>query len=181
MLGNICANATTTPDALREMLDGPGGYRDMERGTVTFWDFYEVLCEKAGYGGSIRDFHATWSDFFEGPVAGIAELLDRIREKYRIAYLSNSNEVHAELIPKEYAALFRPDEKFLFSHRLGVAKPDPEFFRRALEALEVRPEESVFVDDLIENVISARNVGIRSYQFTGTSDLEQLLVNDKLL
>jgi putative hydrolase of the HAD superfamily len=162
-------------------IEGQGGYRDMERGKVSFWDFYEGLCEKAGYNGSIRDFHDTWSDFFEGPVPGIAELLTRIRARYRIAYLSNSNEVHAEAIPRQFRHLFQPQEKFIFSHELRVAKPDPDFFRRALESLEAKAEESVFVDDLIDNVLAARAVGIRSYQFTATRDLEQLLEHDGLL
>jgi putative hydrolase of the HAD superfamily len=62
-----------------------------------------------------------------------------------------------------------------------VAKPDPEMFRAALHAIEAKAEDAVFVDDLIENVIAARGVGIRSYQFTGSSDLVQLLEKDRLL
>ncbi|HVS32342.1 MAG TPA: HAD family phosphatase [Thermoanaerobaculia bacterium] len=181
VLENVCREATSTRDELLQILEQPGGYRDMERGTVTFWDFYESVCEKAGYRGSIRDFHETWSDFFEGPIAGIEHVLERVREKYRIAFLSNSNEVHAEVIPRKYAALFRPTDKFLFSYRFGVAKPDPEIYRAALQAIEATAGDTVFVDDLIENVIAARRVGIRSYQFTGSADLVRLLEGEGLL
>ncbi len=181
VLDNICKEATATRDELLQILDEPRGYRDMERGSLTFWDFYESVCDRAGYRGSIKDFHDTWSDFFEGPVPDIQNVLDRVRAKYKVAFLSNSNEVHAEVIPRKYAALFRHTDKFLFSYRFGVAKPDPEMFRAALHAIEAKAEDAVFVDDLIENVIAARGVGIRSYQFTGSSDLVQLLEKDRLL
>lgn len=181
VLQNICGQASVTRDELIEILEAPGGYRDMERGAVSFWEFYDFLCDRAGYRGSIRDFHTLWSDFFDGAIPGIEELLERIREKYRVAFLSNSNEVHAETIPKQFPALFRPDDRFIFSHRFKVAKPDPEIFRRALEVMGALPHQVVFVDDLIENVLAARSVGIQAYQFIDTERLARELAADALL
>src|SRR6476659_4140843 len=109
VLAGICRDASISRDGLIELLEEPGGYRDMERGAVTFWEFYEFLTERAAYRGSIRDLHAIWSAFFDGPIPGIEEVLDRVREKYRIAFLSNSNEVHAEAIPRQFASLFQKD------------------------------------------------------------------------
>jgi FMN phosphatase YigB (HAD superfamily) len=94
VLRAICAEASIARDELIDVLEEPGGYRDMERGAVSFWEFYEFLCDRAGYRGSIRDFHNVWSDFFDGPMPGIEEVLERVRAKYRVAFLSNSNEVH---------------------------------------------------------------------------------------
>ena len=181
VLASICRDASVTRDDLVELLEAAGGYRDMERGATTFWEFYEFLTERAGYRGSIRDLHAIWSDFFEGPVAGIEEVLDRVREKYRVAFLSNSNEVHAEVIPRVFATLFRSDDRFIFSHRFRVAKPDPEIFRRALEVIGALPQHAVFVDDLAENVTAARGIGIRAYQFHDSRSLLRELQHDGLL
>jgi HAD superfamily hydrolase (TIGR01509 family) len=181
VLQAICRDATVTRDELVEILEEPGGYRDMERGAVTFWEFYEHLADKSGYRGSIRDFHVVWSDFFDGPIPGIEDLLDRVRAKYRVAFLSNSNEVHAELIPKQFPTLFRKDDRFVFSHRFKVAKPDPEMFRRALEVIGALPQHVVFVDDLIENVVAARSIGIQAFQFIDTPTLERELTEAGLL
>ena len=170
-----------TRDDLVELLEQAGGYRDMERGAATFWEFYEFLTERAGYRGSIRDLHAIWSDFFDGPVAGIEEVLDRVRERHRVAFLSNSNEVHAELIPRQFASLFRDDDRFIFSHRFRVAKPDPEIFRRALEVIGALPHHAVLIDDLIENVIAARGVGMRAFQFRDSRSLLRELESEGLL
>jgi putative hydrolase of the HAD superfamily len=181
VLAGICKESAVTRDELVEMLEQAGGYRDMERGAVTFWEFYEFLTERAGYRGSIRDLHTTWSDFFDGPVSGIEEVLDRVRERYRVAFLSNSNEVHAELIPRQFASLFRNEDRFIFSHRFHTAKPDPEIFRRALEVIGSLPQHAVFVDDLMENVNAALGLGMKAYQFEDSRTLLRELERDGLL
>jgi len=181
VLRAICAEASVTRDELVDLLEEPGGYRDMERGAVSFWEFYEFLTDKADYRGSIRDFHTIWSDFFDGPMPGIEELLERVRKQYRVAFLSNSNEVHAEVIPRVFAGLFEKDDRFIFSHRFKVAKPDPEMFRRALEILGALPHHTVFIDDLVENVWAARGIGMRAFQFRDSLSLTGELEAEGLL
>ena len=181
VLAGICRDAAVSRDDLVELLEAAGGYRDMERGAVSFWEFYEFLTDRAGYRGSIRDLHTIWSDFFDGPVTGIEEVLDRVRDKYRIGFLSNSNEIHSEVIPRVFATLFLPEDRFIFSHRFRVAKPDPEIFRRALEVIGALPQHAVFVDDLVENVMAARAIGMKAYQFRDSRSLLGELERDGLL
>jgi putative hydrolase of the HAD superfamily len=181
VMENICKRAAIDRDALVEMLESPGAYRDLERGAVSFEQFYDFLCDKAGYRGSLQDLRETWSDFFVGPLPGIEDLLGRLRRRYRLAFLSNSNEVHAEVIPRKFASLFERDDRLIFSHRFKTAKPDPEMFHRALEVIGALPSQAVFVDDLLENVLAARSVGITSYQFRDAFALEQALRTDGLL
>ena len=181
VMEGICRDATVSRDDLVEILQGPRAYRDMERGAVSFWEFYELLCDKTGYRGSIRDFHELWSDFFDGTVPGAEELLERIRAHYRLAFISNSNEVHAELIPRKFSSLFENDDRFIFSHRFKVAKPDPEIFRRALDTIGATPHQVIFVDDLSENVAAARSLGIQSSQFIDTVPLIRQLEGEGLL
>src|ERR1043166_9491731 len=77
VLAGICRDATVSRDELIDLLEDAGGYRDMERGAITFWEFYEFLTERAGYRGSIRDLHNIWSDFFDGPAEEVAPDVDR--------------------------------------------------------------------------------------------------------
>jgi HAD superfamily hydrolase (TIGR01509 family) len=181
VLEGICREAGVSRDQLVEILEEPGGYRDLERGAITFREFHDFLREKAGYRGSLLRFRDIWSDFFDGTIAGSEDLLERIREKYRVAFLSNSNEVHAEVIPQRFPSLFQKDDRFVFSHRFRAAKPDPEIFRRALEVLGALPQNVVFVDDLLENVLAARVEGMTSIQFLDAQQLKQELVREGLL
>jgi len=181
VLENLCRDSSIDRDEMVELLEAPGGYRDLERGAVTFFEFYEFLCDRAGYRASPREFRATWSDFFDGTINGAEELLDAVRKKYRVAFLSNSNEVHAELIPRQFSSLFRKDDRFVFSHRFKVAKPDPEMFKRALEVIGALPQHVVFIDDLLENVRAARAVGLHAFQFVDSDQLRAELVQEGLL
>jgi putative hydrolase of the HAD superfamily len=53
----------------------------------------------------------------------------------------------------------------VFSSEVGMRKPHPAIFRRALEALEVSPEEALFVGDrLYEDVRGAGEVGMTTVQ-----------------
>jgi HAD superfamily hydrolase (TIGR01509 family) len=181
VLENIRKDASISRDEMVELFEKPGSYRDLERGAISFAEFYEFLCENAGYRASIHDFRVIWEDFFDGPVAGMEEVLDRVRERYRVAFVSNSNEVHAEVIPRHYAALFRKDDRFIFSHRFKCAKPDPDFFQRALEVVGALPQQAVLVDDLLENVLAARALGLRAFQFRDSVTLLRELGDEGLL
>lgn len=181
VLENICSDATATRDQLVQVLEEPGGYRDMERGALTFREFYDFVCDKTGYRGSLPELRHIWSDFFDGTIPGMEELLEQVRTRYRVAFLSNSNEVHAEIIPRRFAGIFKKDDRFIFSHRFRVAKPDPEIFRRALEVMGALPHQVIFVDDLIENVLAARFVGMRAFQFIDAEQLTRELEAEGLM
>lgn len=177
----ICADSDLSPGEVAAVLEQPGFYRDLERGAMSFRQFHAALQKRAAYRGDLKRFHAVWSDFFDGPVPGIEELLVRIRQRYRVAFLSNSNEVHAEVIPRQFPSLFREDDRFVFSHRCKAAKPDPEIFRQAVALIGTVAAQVVFIDDLIENVEAARAFGMRAFHFEGTQRLERELAEGGLL
>lgn len=59
----------------------------------------------------------------------------------------------------------------VWSHELGVVKPDPAIYRQTISRLGIAPEEGLFIDNLEENVEGARAVGLQSVLF---KDLDQL-------
>jgi putative hydrolase of the HAD superfamily len=68
------------------------------------------------------------------------------------------------------AAHFEPGA-LAFSDEVGVTKPRPEIFQRALEALAVRPAQAAHVGDLrFTDMAGARAVGMRAVRFRGFND-----------
>ncbi|WP_367135231.1 HAD family hydrolase [Saccharothrix sp. HUAS TT1] len=86
------------------------------------------------------------------------ELVRRVRERCRVALLSNAT----DRLPDDLAALGldREVDAVVSSARLGVAKPSPEAFRRALRVLQHSPSGTLFCDDNATNAEAARTVGI---------------------
>jgi putative hydrolase of the HAD superfamily len=56
-----------------------------------------------------------------------------------------------------------------YSYRLGVAKPETEYFRAILADLQMAPHDLLFIDDNKHNVTAAREVGLRAAVFAPTS------------
>ena len=81
-------------------------------------------------------------------------------------------------------ARFRLDrywEFFFCSAYVHLRKPDPAFFRLALEVLQVPAAEVVFIDDREKNVEAAASHGIHGIQYTGSAALRSTLVEMGLL
>jgi len=58
----------------------------------------------------------------------------------------------------------------LISGELGVRKPSRAIYRRAADAIGVPADECVFVDDLAQNLVPARELGMATIRHTGTPE-----------
>ena len=67
------------------------------------------------------------------------------------------------------------------SCEVGRCKPDPEIYRICLERLGLAADATLFVDDRMENLQAARDLGLQTQQFLGDSsvlDLRRALALD---
>ncbi len=64
---------------------------------------------------------------------------------------------------------------FLSSCWLGVRKPQPVIFERALGIVQAKPERVVFIDDREQNLAPARAMGYKTILFTSSEALEESL------
>lgn len=102
------------------------------------------------------------------------DLVRRVRARGVACHLaSNQDRTRAEHMRRElgYDALL---DGCFFSCDLGVAKPQPEFFRRVLTELGVAPDQALFVDDNPVNVAEATEVGLRALCWNDREDLAVL-------
>lgn len=77
---------------------------------------------------------------------GTREFLERLKQQYRLAVISNSD----GNIDKLFVRLGLDDlfESIVDSGKVGFQKPHPEIFRAGLRTLDVPAEESVYVGDV---------------------------------
>jgi putative hydrolase of the HAD superfamily len=90
--------------------------------------------------------------------------LDRLAsERRRLAVVSNSTSEASVRRILDRVGILGYFEKVVSSGSEGVAKPDPEIFRRALERLKVLPEEALYVGNLLRtDAVAAREAGMHS-------------------
>ena len=69
----------------------------------------------------------------------------------------------------------------VFSHQVGIIKPDPKIYKLTLKKLQLEPKETVFIDDKIENVIAANKLGMKGLLFKNALKLQKDLIKLKVL
>lgn len=79
-----------------------------------------------------------------------------------------------DMVQQQFVGLF---DGIMNSSVLGVAKPDPAFFRQILAQLGASVAETIYVDDSAENVAAAIRLGIRSHHFTNRRQLLAFLAS----
>ena len=100
--------------------------------------------------------------------------LERAAELGTVCLLSNNPSPLGESLP-----ILAPDvaeimgENVLVSYMMGIRKPEPELFRRALAHFGAAPGNTFFVDDSLANVQGARSVGITAHHFAYHGDVPQ--------
>lgn len=124
----------------------------------------------------LREFR-TWSKRL---LPGAVELLASLHPRFRLAALSNSNELHWERNTHDLGVtgLF---EVAISSHQIGVCKPDPGAYQIALERLGVPPEAVMFFDDVPAHVEAATALGIHAFQVHGVEGVRAQLIREKIL
>ncbi|MGA2022859.1 MAG: HAD family hydrolase [Candidatus Sulfotelmatobacter sp.] len=136
-----------------------------------WWIFHSYLLDDLDEAASGRDGlvqrlventqnSANWDQILPGTRAG----LDRIRQKFRIAVISNADgKIERVLSRCGIADCF---ESITDSGIVGFEKPRPEIFEAALKTMKVRAEESLYVGDVYSvDYIGATNAGMQALLF----------------
>jgi putative hydrolase of the HAD superfamily len=106
-------------------------------------------------------------------------LLKSIQNNYKTYILSNTNAIHY----RKYIQQFREEYGFDFvslftntywSFQFGKRKPDTDPFIHLMNLEKIKPEETLFIDDTIQNIRVARNLNIFAIHLTPDMDVSTL-------
>lgn len=139
---------------------------DGSLGTITLEEVHERIGEAMNLPGEEVDgFMADiWREYLGTLNTEMAEFLRGLRARHRTAIISNSFVGARE--KEEASYRFSEMADFIvYSHEVGVSKPDPRIYRIALDRLGCDPEEVVFVDDAPGCVEGAREMGMHAVLF----------------
>ena len=141
-----------------------------ETGAISTADYHLYLRKHGELEMSLEEFHETWTAVFLPDLIVSEKLLASLKSRYPLILVSNINESHANHIAKTYRVFEYFDHK-IFSHEVGAMKPDRRIYDAAIAASGKSPEMLFFTDDRIENIESARNLGIQAHHFRSVSEL----------
>jgi putative hydrolase of the HAD superfamily len=169
------------PDAVLAAIWGSGFEAQADAGAIDAETYLRGHRERLGYPLTLDE----WLDARRASITprhDVLEMVDSVRERARVAVLTNNSTLVADHIDRLFPEL-RPlfGNAIYASAGLQAAKPDPECFRRCLRALGAAPGEVLFVDDLAQNVAGAELAGLSAHRYVSPEDLAAVLRSRDLL
>ena len=137
----------------------------MDRGTLREETAEPLMCQRIPeyLHSAVHSLVSEWDDPML-PIAGMAELVEELKEKgYGIYLLSNASIRQHAYWPKIPGWQFF-DGKVISADE-KVMKPHPDYYRIALERFTLKPEECFFIDDVPANIEGAEYCGISGAVF----------------
>ena len=105
--------------------------------------------------------------------------LKSLSKNYKLFLSSNTDSIHVKEFEKKcLEQCGKPLESYFeqtyYSNKLLLRKPDSKSFDKVIKLSNILPDETIFIDDKLENVEAARKSGLFAHQLTSPSKLTQL-------
>ncbi|TAK04836.1 hypothetical protein EPO33_02465 [Patescibacteria group bacterium] len=169
-------------------------FQALERGTVTweaFADYVELtLCrgQRPPVEWSRECFARIWVEALTEPILPVIEILEALARHVPVVSASNVDERSYcvyDRLPRARAMLRVHSD----SHLIGRRKRDPDYFETLLAYVNaqlksdppVAPRDCVFIDDLVEHVVTAKGRGMRTVWFSEVTEANVLQLKADLL
>lgn len=145
-----------------------------DRGLATAEDYWNQLARGGGVTFDSQQIARlvqadvdSWLHF-DSEMYGFAESLRQ--DGKLVAVLSNMPRELGEAL-KSRTSGFAPFAHCTLSYEVQSVKPEPVIYEHCLTGMGLRAEETLFLDDRIENIRGAERLGIHGVQFTSREDV----------
>ena len=144
-------------------------FTDYEKGLISSQQFRQQIGDLLQFSASDNAIDFAWCSMLGGMPAPRLQLLQRLKSKYRTFALSNTNDIHVKkfnrIVEESLGSVQLFNEHFeevYFSHEMKMRKPDSEIYLTVLQEQQLKPSETLFIDDNLDNVQGAANLGIQT-------------------
>ena len=147
-------------------------FDDFETGDVSPDFFFDTLRAVADTPLSIKQLAEAWNAMLLRIPMPRLEMLALLKDHYQVFLLSNTNATHLDWVDGYLRTVHGFDlahfdahffHKAYYSHLVRLRKPHPTIYEYVLADAQLRPEETLFIDDNADNIKGAQAVGIQTY------------------
>lgn len=124
-----------------------------ERGETSSQEFLRRVSSLLSVKIEPEQLKLEWLKMFQ-PKKDMLLLLGSLDQMYRRYLLSNTNEMHWEFLEEEYRLSARV-HGVMTSFQAGAIKPDAAIYQKLEDVFALRPEETLLIDDMPENIEAA--------------------------
>jgi len=141
-------------------------------GTISIQQVHQNVGEIMGWSeAQVHEYMGDiWKEYLGTLNMELAEYFRNLRPKYQTAIISNSF-VGAREQEAQHYQFDTICDFIIYSHEVGLRKPDPQIFALACEQLGLQPHEIIFVDDHHEVYTSAQEMGMHCIEFKDNAQI----------
>jgi len=148
----------------------------LDRGVVTEEKAITRMIERSLENGElIKRCMNNWYEILTPMEESIAILKDVKARGYKIFILSNFHDRAYENVTKR-CDFFKYFDGGIISYREKLLKPEMEMYNRLTSCYNVKPSESIFIDDAKANIEGAGKIGFKTILFTDAMNLRNELI-----
>ena len=153
-------------------------FSQLETGRISEQDFILEIQKFAPKASSTQIINA-WNAILQDLPNERLEILKKIKDKFSIFLLSNTNSIHIEKIIdnlgiKKYKEFYNLFDKVYYSHEIKLRKPNAEIFRLVIKENNLSVKKTLFIDDSIQHIESAKTIGLKTYHLDGEETMESI-------
>lgn len=153
-------------------------------GSISTGDFIDALKRYCRPEVSESTLIEAWDSMLKGiPIQRVDALRKLHNTGGRIFILSNINEEHLRWSRKHFEEVGlrvgQEIEAAYFSNEIGMAKPDPHIYQYAIEHSGVRPDETLYIDDMAVNIEAGAKQGLQTMCAKGDEWISTILPNGR--
>jgi putative hydrolase of the HAD superfamily len=149
-----------------------GFMADFQTGRITESQFYDEIWKESGLVISNQVIKEAWNAMLlDYPLNRIAKIKE-LKKNYKLFLLSNTNIVHYQDFAFRVPSVSQLSDLFddvYYSHEIEKSKPNADAYEFVLEANKLKAETTLFLDDLPENIATAKELGIQTYWVTNAN------------
>ena len=155
---------------------------DYETGAISSEDFIQELRRYVKPETTDKQIIDAWNSILLDLPEERLFILEKAAENHRIFLLSNTNDIHIQefnsyLLDEHNLPSLEPFfEQLYLSYEVGLRKPDKRIFEYVLQDAGLEPSSTLFIDDSIQHIQAASELGIVTHLLKG-QDLVELLDN----
>ncbi len=164
-----------------EKLYENGIFLKYEKGEIDTQIFLETLQKSVKKGFSSNDITRRWNLLLKEIPDSRIEFLKDLKKRYRLFLLSNTNEIHirhiCENLYEKYGHNILDEifETCYYSYEMNMIKPDSEIYRYVLRDNSLDPKSTLFIDDNLENLAGAAELGIQIRHILPEEEVSDIL------
>lgn len=154
----------------------------MDEGVYTCEEVRQLKFAKyPQYQKQIQYIFDDWLDMMAIKQDSVAYMKELKKQGYKIYLLSNIGVESYNYLKGKYD-FFDVADGMILSYQVHMIKPDKRIYALLVEKYHLKGEECIFFDDRIQNIESAKAVGIHGIVFTNVAQAKREVmkyVNDK--